>query len=120
MYSMGNTVIGRPVQKTVHPIEMKTLPEQDYPKKQDEPDRVVAELKRRRQPGINSAEIDHFVERPDRHTPGYGPEHVVQHLIAKRESAVVPHHFAAVEFQLITLPAHDPEPQMQPTSYDRN
>jgi len=108
MHGMGNPVIGRPMQKTVHPIEMKPFPEQDYPKKQDEPDRVVAELKRRCQSSISSAKINHFIERPDRHSPGYGPEHVVQHLTAKRESAIIPHHIAAIKFQLVTLLAHDP------------
>ena len=96
----------------MNPVEMEPFPEQDYPEKQDKPDRVVAELKCRRHPGVNRPKIDHLIERPDRHTPGDGPEHVVQHLISKREGAVVAHHVTAIEFQPVPLPAHGPEPQM--------
>jgi len=96
----------------MNPVEMKSFPQQNYPEKYDKPDRIITEMKRQRNPSIDGAKIDNFIECPDRHTPSNGPKHIIQHLISESESAVITHHISTIEFQTITLLAHSPEPQM--------
>ena len=96
----------------MYPVEVKSFPEEYYPKKQNKTDRVITKLKGGRQASINSAKIYNFVESPDRHTPSNGPEHIIEYLIAKGKSTIVTHHIANIEFQTVTLKPHGPEPQM--------
>ena len=72
-----------------------------------------ARVRERQQTVGEGPERDHLVGRPDRHTAGHCPEHVVPDLVAEEEGGVASRKRAGVELELRALALEHVKVQVQ-------
>ena len=115
MQRMCAFVEKRHVQKPMHPIKMEARPNDQKREHQHKPHWVFWKQKRRRVSVCHRPVDGRLKGRPECDARRDGPKHVVMHLVAERESAVVFGLITRIEFGMLVLPAPVIEPHMQQT-----